>query len=88
MTVNKREKLQLVKKIALNNDRIDQLKYEIKHFAEQLLQEVERGSYHQAAQYGQMVAERGFELSALEKEHKKVADLIFWILKEEEEEED
>ena len=83
MTVNKREKLQLVKKIALNNDRIDQLKYEIKHFAERLLQEVERGSYHQAAQYGQMVAERGFELSALERQDKKVADLINWILEEE-----
>ena len=85
MTV-KQEKVRMVK-IALDNDqhRTDQLKYEIKHFAEQLLQEVERGSYHQAAQYGQMVAERGFELSALEKEHKKVADLIKWILKEEEE---
>ena len=81
MTV-KREKVQLVK-IALNNDRIDQLKCEIKHFAEQLLQEVERGNYHQAAQYGQMVAERGFELSALEGQDKKVADLINWILEEE-----
>jgi hypothetical protein len=35
-----------------------------------------------------MIAERGFELSALEKQEKKVAELINWILKEEEEEEE
>ena len=79
----KNDKVRMVK-LTLENDqhRIDQLKYEIKRFATQTLQEVERGNYHQAAQYGQMVAEKGFELRALENEHKKVIGLIDWILKE------
>ena len=83
MTV-KQEKVRMVDSVLIIiESNFNHLKYEINHFAKQALQEVERGNYHQAAQYGQMVAENGFELSALEKEHKKVADLINWILKEE-----